>query len=76
MTSVSRVRTPSKSSASNALRASCNRGSLPAEQSYKAFSQEPIIQAATVRYPVRRRSVRIEYASDALRAFLIRPVLT
>ncbi len=43
---------------------------LPARRGWKSFSQEPIGSPAVVRYPVRRRSLRIEYSSDdALRAY-------
>jgi hypothetical protein len=46
-----------------------NIAKLPAEQSYKAFSHDPIAASAVVRYPARKRSVRIEFQSEALKAF-------
>jgi hypothetical protein len=37
---------------------------LPHRQGWKIFSADPISAPAVVRYPVRRRSLRIEYSSD------------
>lgn len=42
---------------------------LPAEQSYKAFTHDPIAGPGIVKYPTRNRSVRIEFESDVIRAF-------
>jgi hypothetical protein len=42
---------------------------LPAEQSYKSFSHEPIAQPVTIRYPARKRSATLGFNSEALRAF-------
>ncbi len=42
---------------------------LPLEQSYKAFSHEPIAQPVVVRYPARNRSATLAFSSEALRAF-------
>jgi hypothetical protein len=37
---------------------------LPAKQSWKIFSADPIASAATVAYPARNRQLTIEYASQ------------
>lgn len=43
---------------------------LPARQGWKAFSLSPIDRPVTVRYPARRRLLRVEYeSSDALPAY-------
>lgn len=44
--------------------------SLPAERGWKVFSVEPIASPAVVRYPTRKRNLKIEYASnDGLPAY-------
>ena len=38
---------------------------LPAQRSWKSYSQAPIAQAAVVRYPSRARRLRLEYSSES-----------